>query len=122
METEGISTDKVEIGLGMNNSIGEDILETMQGHTKTLEERIGEESTETIIEMKEIEVGVGLEKDHFGEVLVMIIEGMTEAQAIVADQGLVQGQSQIEIELGATNVENMIILQKIAPHPKKKEN
>ena len=52
----------------MNTMIEEEILRTMQGHIKALEDRTAEENTEINTEMKvtvEIEVGVGLEKDHF---------------------------------------------------------
>ena len=68
----------------------------------------------------EIEVGVGLEKDHFWEMLM--IKGMTEVQAITADPGLVQELTQIEIELGLASVESTVILPKTAPPLKKKEN
>ena len=57
-----------------------------------------------IIAEKEVEVGLG--KDHFQGIL--IIEGTTEAQAIVY-QGLDQEQVEIELELGVIGVENMIL-------------
>ena len=47
---------------------------------------------------------------------------MTEVQEIAADLGLVQELAQIEIDLGVTSVESMIILQKTVSHLKKKEN
>ena len=84
--------DTVEVGQGANKTIGEEILGATQGHIKIMEDRIVEENIEVIIGMKitvEREVGVGLEKDHFQEIL--IIEGMIEAQ-VIADQGLDQGQ------------------------------
>ena len=64
----------------MNKIIGEEILEEIQGHIKILEERIVEENTEVIIGIKliaEREVGVGLEKHHFQEMIISI-EGMIE--------------------------------------------
>ena len=95
-EVEEISIDKIEVDLGMNKItgmiIGEGILEVMWEHIKILEDRIVEEDIEEIIEMKiitEKEVGVGVEKDHFQGIIVIIIEEMTEAQAI-ADQEWVQ--------------------------------
>ena len=72
--------DKVEVDQCMNKITGEEILEVMQEHTKILEDRIVEENIEVIIAMKiiaEKEVGVGLEKDHFQEIL-LIIEGTIE--------------------------------------------
>ena len=65
----------------MNKIIGEEILEAMSDHIKILEDRIVEENTAVIIGIKiiaEKEVGVGLKKDHFQEIL--IIEGTIEAQ------------------------------------------
>ena len=56
----------------------------------------------------EKEVGADLAKDLFQEI-ILIIEGMTEAQAIVTDQALDQEQVQIGIELGVVSVGNMII-------------
>ena len=53
---------------------------------------------------------------------MLTIEEMREVQAVAADPGLVQELTQIEIELGATSVESMIILLKTAPHLKKKMN
>ena len=74
-------TGKVEVDQCMNKIIGEEILEAIQGHIKILEDRIAEENIELIIGMKitaEREVGVGLEKGHFQEIIVIIIEGMIE--------------------------------------------
>ena len=87
-----------------------------------MEDRIVEQNIKVIIGMKliaEREVGVGLEKDHF-QGIIIIIEGMIEVYAIV-DQGQDQEQVQIEIESGVISVENIIIFQKIVLHPKKKE-
>ena len=44
-----------------------------------------------------------------------------DVSIVSVDQVLDQKQVQKEIESGAISVENMIILQKIVPHPKKKE-
>ena len=79
-------------------------------------------STEIIIEMKviaEVEIGTGLEKDHFLEILVTI--QTIGVQAIVGpDQG--QGQAQTETESDIISVGNMIILQRTVLPPGKKEN
>ena len=120
--TEEISIDKVEVDPGINKNMEEGILEVMWDCIKILEDKIVKENTEVIIGMKTIaerEVGVGPEKDNF-QGITIIIEGAIEAQAVV-DQGLDQEQVQIEIELGAINVENMTILWEIAPHLRKKE-
>ena len=67
----------------------------------------------------EVEIGTGLEKDHFLETLVT--EEMIGVQVIVGpDQD--QGQVQIETESGVTSVGNMIILQRTVLHPGKKGN
>ena len=61
----------------MNKIIEEEILEAKQGHIKILEDRIAEENIEVIIGMKvtaEREVGIDLEKGHFQEIIVVIIE------------------------------------------------
>ena len=89
--TGEINIDKVEVDPGMNKIIEEEILDAMQDCVKILEERIVEENTEVIIGMKVIakkEVGVGIGKDHF-QGITLIIEGMLEAWVIV-DQGLDQ--------------------------------
>ena len=94
----------------------------MWDHIKILEGKTVEENTEVIIRMKiiaEKEVGVGLGKDHFQGILI-IIEGTIEVLAIV-EQGQDQQQVEIEIELGAISVENMTILWKIAQHLRKEE-
>ena len=63
----------------------------MQEHIKILKDKIVEESTEVIIEMKvmaEVELGTDLEKDHFLETLVT--DEMIGVQVIVGpdqDQG-----------------------------------
>ena len=62
---------------------------------KMLKDKTVEESTEIIIEMKviaEVEMGTGLEKDHFLEALVMI--GTIGVQTTVSP-GQGQGQAQI---------------------------
>ena len=101
----------------MNKIIEEEILEAIQGHIKILEDRIAEENIEVIIGMVvtvEREVGVDLEKGHFQEIIVVIIEGLIGVQAIVD-----QGQDQ-EQELHVISVESVITLQKIVLHPMKK--
>ena len=63
----------------MNKITEEEILETIQDDIKISEDRITEESIEVITGMKataEREVGVCLEKGHFQEIMVAIIEGM----------------------------------------------
>ena len=65
----------------------------------------------------EREVEVGLEKDHFQGT---IIKGMIEAQ-VIADQGQVQEQVQRGTGLDGISAESMTTLQKIVPHPRKKE-
>ena len=68
----------------MNKIIQEEILEAMQDCIKILEDRIVEENTEVIIQMKiivEKEVRVGVEKDHclgIIIIIIIIIEGMIE--------------------------------------------
>ena len=52
----------------MNKIIEEEILEVMWGCIKILKGKPVQESTEIIIEVKviaEVEIGTGLEKDHF---------------------------------------------------------
>ena len=69
VETED-SIDKIEVGLGMNKIIGEEISEETWG---ALTDRIAEESTEIITEMKVmIEAGIDLEKGHFPEAIAAI--------------------------------------------------
>ena len=83
--------DKIEIDQGMDKIIGEEILGAMPGHIKILVDRIVEENIEVIIGMKitvQREVGVGLEKDHFQGIIIVL--GIREAQ-VIADQGLDQG-------------------------------
>ena len=63
------------IVIDMNKITGEKTVEVTQEHTKILGDRIVEENTEITIGMKttvEIEVGVGLEKDHFQEILMVV--------------------------------------------------
>ena len=62
------------------------------------------------------EVGVDLEKGHFQEIIVVIIEGTIEVQAIV-DQDQDQEQVWIEIELDVISVECIVTLEKIVLHP-----
>ena len=109
--------DKIEVDLGMNRItemfIEEEILEVMCECMKILEDIIAEEDIEEIIRMKiitENEVEVGLET-----YIQTTIERETGVVVI-----LDQEQVQIEIKLGVINVENMIILQRIAPPPKKR--
>ena len=94
----------------------------MQECIKILEDKIVEENAEIIIEIKvmtEVEIGAGLEKDHFLETLVT--EETIGVQVIVGpDQD--QGQVQIETESGVTNVGNTNILQRTVLYPGKKGN
>ena len=89
----GDSIGKMEVDLGMNKIIGEENLEVMQGHIKTLKGKAVEESIGIITEMKvmaEVEIGTGLEKGHFLETLA--VTETIGAQAIVGpdqDQGQV---------------------------------
>ena len=67
---------RIEVGLGMNKIIGEVTLEVRQG---ILTDKIAQESKEIITEMKvmaEEEIGTGLEKGHFPEILVAIEIGV----------------------------------------------
>ena len=67
-------TDKAEVDQGMNKIIGEEISEATWDHIKISEDRIVEKNIEVVIAMKitvEIEVGVGLEKDHLQEILII---------------------------------------------------
>ena len=72
VETGKISIDKKEVDLGMKKNMREEILEAkIHEYTKILGDRTVEENTETIIGIKitpAIEVGTGLEKDHFQEI------------------------------------------------------
>ena len=57
------------------NKIIQEILEVMQEHFKILKDKTVEERIEIIIKMKviaEVEIGTGLEKDHFLETSVTI--------------------------------------------------
>ena len=106
----------------MNKITEEKILEVMQGYVKILEDRAVEESTEIIIEMKviaEVEIGTGLEKDHFLETLVMVETIGVQAKV---DPDWDQGLAQTETESDVTSVGNMIILQRIVLPPEKKES
>ena len=77
--------DKVQADHGTNKIIGEKSLEAMPDCIKILEDRITEGNTEIIIGMKitaEKEVGVGLGKDNFQGIIIiiiMILEGMIGA-------------------------------------------
>ena len=76
----GDHIDWTEVGLGMNKIIGEAISEVMQG---ILTDKIAQESIGIITEMKVMtgaEMGTGLEKGHFQEILVAVERGV---QAIV---------------------------------------
>ena len=88
-------TGKAEVDQCMNKIIEEETLEAILGQIRISEDRIAEENTEVIIEMivtTEREVGIGLEKGHFHEIIVVIMEGMIEVQVIV-DQD--QDQEQV---------------------------
>ena len=108
VETED-NTDKTEVGLETNKIIEEVILEEMQG---AMEDKTVEESTEITIEMTVMtEVGTGLEKGHFPEIMTII---ELEAQTMVhpgQDPELVQ----IGIEFIVISLGNMIILQGTVP-------
>ena len=108
----GDSIHKIEVDQGMNKIIEEEILEVTQECIKILEYKIVEENTEVTIEMKvitEIGIGTGLGGDHFLE--TSVIEETIAVLVIVGpDQN--QGQAQIETESGATNIGNMVILQR----------
>ena len=70
--------DKIEVGLGLNKIMGEEISEETWD---TLTDRIAEGSIEIIREMKVmIEAGTGLGKGHFPEAIATIEIGV---QAIV---------------------------------------
>ena len=118
----GDSLVKIEVDQGINKITEEEILKVMQECIKILQDKIVEESTEMFTEMKvmvEVEIGTGLEEDHFLE--TFITEERIGVQVIVGpDQD--QGQVQIEIESGVTNVGNMIILQRTVLHTGKKGN
>ena len=73
-------------------------------------EKIVEESTETAIGMTE--VGTGLEKGHFPDIMATILE--TEVQAIVGP-GQDEEQVQIGIEFDVISVGNTIISQGTVP-------
>ena len=60
--------DKTEIDPGMHKIIGEGILEVMQENTKSLKDKTVEESVEMKV-MARVEIGTGLEKGHFLEIL-----------------------------------------------------
>ena len=71
------------------------MLDVLQGliKIKILKDIKVEESTEIIIEMKvteEVEIGTGLEKDHFLETLVMI--ETIGVQAIVGPEAGIKGK------------------------------
>ena len=118
----GDSIDKMEVDQSMDKIIEEEVLKVTQECIKILKDKIVEESTEIIIEMKvmvEVDIGTVLEKDNFPETLVT--EKMIEVPVIVGpdqDQGLVQ----IGTESGVTNVGNTIILQRTVLHLGKKGN
>ena len=72
------STDRTEVGLGMNKIIGEVSSEVMG---ETLTDKTAEESIEVIIGMKVMtEAGTGLEKGHLPEAITTMEIGV---QAIV---------------------------------------
>ena len=89
----GDSIGKVEVDLHMNKITGEESLEVIQGHIKTLKDKTVEESIEIITEMKvmaEVEIGTDLGKVHFLETLVAI-----EAIRVQAIIGPDQDQGQV---------------------------
>ena len=74
----GDSIDKMEVDQGMTKIIEEVILEAIQEPIKIMKDKTIEESTDIITGMKviaEVEIGTGLEKDHFPETIT--IEEMT---------------------------------------------
>ena len=104
----GDSIDKTEVDQGMNKIIEEN-LEVMQGCIKILKDKTVDESTEIIIEVKvieKVEIGTGLDKDHFLETLVRV--ELIGVQAVVSpDQH--QRLAQTETESDVTSVGNTII-------------
>ena len=83
----GDSIDKIEVNQGMNKIIEEEIFEVMQKHIKILKDKIVEESTEIITEMKvmaEVEIGTGVENDHF---LENIVTEETIGVQVIVDPG-----------------------------------
>ena len=118
----GDSIEKIGVDHSMNKIIEAEILEVTQECIKILKDKKVEESTEKIMKMKvmaELEIGTGLEKDHFLETLVT--EEVIEVQVLV-DPDQDQEQVQIETESDVTSVGNMIILQRTVLHPGKKGN
>ena len=74
----------------MNKIIGEEILEVTWG---ILTDKIAEESTEIITEIKvmtEAEMGTGLERGHFPETVVVIEIGVQATVGLGQDQEPVQ--------------------------------
>ena len=103
-ETED-NIDKTEAGLGMNKILGEVILEEM---LEIMADRIVEENIEIAIEMTVlIEVGTGLERGCFPEIMAII---ELEVQTTV-DPGQDPELVQIGIEFVVKSVGNTIISQ-----------
>ena len=87
-----------------------------------MKDKTVQQSTEIITEMKviaEVEIGSGLEKDHFLETLVMI---ETIGVQVIGGPDQDQGLPKTETELNVTSVGNMIISQRTVLSPEKKEN
>ena len=85
------NTDKTEVGLDMNKTIGEETSEEALG---ALTGRVAKERIGTITEMTDmIEAGTGLEKGHFPETITTIEMGV---QAIV---GPGQDPEQVKTEV-----------------------
>ena len=104
------NTDKIEVGLDMNNIVGEVTLEETGG---AMVDKIVEESTGVAIEMIVMtEAGTGLEIGHFPETMATILD--VKVQAIVGP-GQHPEQVQIRIEFNVISVGNMIISQGTVP-------
>ena len=110
----GDSIGKTEADPGINNIIGEEILEVIWGYIKTLKDKTVEESIEITAEMKvmaEVEIGTDLEKGHFPETLVAI-----ETTGVQATVGPGQDWGQVWIETGflplSTNIGGQVNISK----------
>ena len=114
----GDSIDKIEVDQGMTKIIEEIILEVIQGCIQIMKDNTIEESTNMKV-IAEVEIGTGLEKDHFLETSVMV--GTMGVQAIVGPDQY-QGQVQTWTDSDITSIGNMIISQRTVIPLGKKEN
>ena len=109
------SIGKIEVGIDMNKITGEEISEETWG---ALTDRIVEESTEIITEMKVmIETGTGLEKGHFPEAITTIGIGIHAIVGSCQDLEWVQRGIQYDV----ISVGNMIISWSTVPLLRKKD-